>query len=74
MNAPDRCCGFGGMFSLSHYPLSRAINDRKVADGLQRHGAPMLVLHPVQLLALAGPPAARPPHRYSPCAASLVLM
>ena len=32
MSKPDRCCGSGGSFSMSHYELSRQINDRKIAD------------------------------------------
>jgi len=32
MKEPTRCCGSGGTFSLSHYPLSRRIADRKLDD------------------------------------------
>lgn len=30
MQEPDSCCGFGGSFSLFHYPVSRRINEEKI--------------------------------------------
>jgi len=30
MKEADRCCGSGGSFSLTHYQLSRQINDKKI--------------------------------------------
>lgn len=38
MEEADRCCGFGGTFSVFHYPTSAAIGDRKVLS-IQRSGA-----------------------------------
>ncbi|MDH4099505.1 MAG: (Fe-S)-binding protein [Nitrospirota bacterium] len=32
MSAPDRCCGFGGTFSLSHYDLSMKVGEMKAED------------------------------------------
>ncbi|WP_366923560.1 (Fe-S)-binding protein [Metallumcola ferriviriculae] len=34
MQKPDRCCGGAGSFSLTHYPLSSQIRDKKIADAL----------------------------------------
>lgn len=48
---PGRCCGAAGSFSLSHYALSRKINDRKVDDiaasgaELVATGCPMCLMH-----------------------------
>lgn len=39
---PDRCCGFGGTFSMSHESLSRQINDTTVKQ-LTETGAEMVV-------------------------------
>ena len=32
MKEADRCCGSGGSFSVTNYPLSRKINDRKIKN------------------------------------------
>lgn len=37
MKEHDRCCGSGGSFSLSHYELSRKINDRKCHNIADTH-------------------------------------
>lgn len=37
MKEHDRCCGSGGSFSLSHYDLSRKINDRKCKNIADSH-------------------------------------
>jgi len=51
LKAPARCCGAAGSFSLSHYELSRKINDHKVDDiaasgaDLVVTGCPMCMMH-----------------------------
>jgi glycolate oxidase iron-sulfur subunit len=51
MKAPARCCGAAGSFSLSHYELSRKINDHKVDDiaasgaEIVATGCPMCMMH-----------------------------
>ncbi len=51
MKTPARCCGAAGSFSLSHYDLSRKINDHKVDDiaasgaGIVATGCPMCLMH-----------------------------
>lgn len=42
LRQPARCCGAAGSFSLSHYGLSRQINDHKIAD-IADSGADMVV-------------------------------
>lgn len=42
MNAPDRCCGFGGTFSLVHYDLSMKIGEMKAED-IRRTDAQVVV-------------------------------
>lgn len=38
----DRCCGFGGSYSITHYELSKKIGDHK-ADGVAASGAGAVV-------------------------------
>jgi glycolate oxidase iron-sulfur subunit len=51
LQAPARCCGAAGSFSLSHYELSRQINDHKVDDiaasgaDMVATGCPMCLMH-----------------------------
>ncbi len=51
LKAPARCCGAAGSFSLSHYGLSRKINDHKVDDiaaggaDIVATGCPMCLMH-----------------------------
>lgn len=42
MPEADKCCGCGGTFSLTHYDLSRLINDRKL-DNAATTGATLLL-------------------------------
>ncbi len=75
MDAPDQCCGFGGVMRVSHYGLSDRIGDAKaadiiatnaslvitgcpgcrmqIADSLRRAGSDAVVVHTVQVIALA---------------------
>ena len=60
MREPDRCCGSGGTFSLTHYDLSKKIGARKV-EAIRDAGVdvvvtecPSCVMHLRDMLAQAG--------------------
>ncbi len=56
MEKPDRCCGMGGSFTLSHYGLSDRIGSRKRESILSTHchtvatGCPACMIHLSDLL------------------------
>lgn len=60
MDKPDRCCGMGGSFNLSHYDLSGKIGNRKIEAITATHcrtvatGCPACMMQLADLLSKSG--------------------